>query len=89
MNKSSPARTLVITANRTTKRLFHKTFSNAFFHELILTTAVGDKLANHARKLEIAQHPNERSRLIRRICPGNLSAYNAELEQKSAWANNK
>src|SRR5262245_53303496 len=53
-NKSNPARTLVITARITTKRLFHKTLSNDFFHELILTI-----------REEPSQHPNENSRLIR------------------------
>jgi hypothetical protein len=36
MNKSNPARTLVITANRTTKRLFHKALSNVLFQKLML-----------------------------------------------------
>src|SRR5215472_17283072 len=36
-NKSSPARTLVITVTITTKRLFHNKLSNDFFHKLMLT----------------------------------------------------
>src|SRR5208337_1118529 len=36
-NKSRPARTLVTTANRTTKRLFHNAASNPLFHQFVFT----------------------------------------------------
>src|SRR6516162_1810789 len=37
-DKASPARTLVITATITTKRLFHNKLSNDFLNELMLST---------------------------------------------------
>src|SRR5215510_10858638 len=65
-NKSTPARTLVITAKITTKRLFHKTLSNDFFHEIVLTT-----------REKPFQHPNETSRLIRSEFSSSFGVFNA------------
>src|SRR5215831_6600362 len=75
MNRSNPARTLVMTANRTTKRLFHKALSNVLFQKLMLATApgLGFQIFNPKDQDEFAwrwtDHPGCASGLNRRSAP--------------------
>src|SRR6516165_9158148 len=69
MNKSNPARTLVITGNRTTKRLFHKALSNVLFQKLMLAVALrlgfSDLRLERSRRIRLApdRSPGARQRV--------------------------